>query len=156
MKKFFALLYALAFALPCFGGTSEIHLSLIPPWVARDSIREEARQANGTQVKLFSSGSNREVHPLFKIPNKGSHVELSYYKVVDTKNFGKPPVVRDWDKDFLTPLPDDFTTLNRNLLRVRPSWILDDCWKMTIKKVKMHDGKPEGFMIFETKCRVLE
>lgn len=158
MKRISALLVAcvLQFALPCFGGATKDPLSSIPSWVNRDSMKDSSRSSfiqKNSNVNQFLFSENQRYRAPFSQTKTGLHVELSYFKVVDDKEFGKPPVIRDWDKDFLIPLPDDFKTLNRNLLRVRPSLMLDDDWKLTVQKVKVKDGSLEGRFLLERKFK---
>lgn len=159
MKKGLALLYALAFAMPCSAGTTGDIFSPIPSWVSRTSISPlpPTWDAFNRRKDLLAEREHRE-STLFDVRYRNSHLGLRYFKVQDYR-LGRPPSERDYSKEFLVPLPEDFNAFNRSSLRLRPSWKLGkdipltEYWKIedttiTGKHFKINDGKVEFALIF--------
>lgn len=154
MKKIILLLTACMFATPCFGETADDIFSPVPFGIKKGSLKDDSRFVTFNQKNSFSgqtSATQKQASSMFQPTKARARVELSYFKVVDDKRVFRPPVARDWDKEFLAPLPDDFNPLNRELLRLRPSLMLDEDWKLTLQKVKVKDGSLEGRFILEKK-----
>ena len=154
MKKNFALLicFTVFTVLPCFGEALD-NLSSVPTWVKhKELLKREASWFNFTEQRNFSSvrqtpSHGSEQNSFLQIPNRKSRVELLFFKVDDNR-FGSYSLIKESSKDFVLPLPDDFNSLNRSLLRLRPSLVVGNDWRVTIPKIKMTDGKLEGRILF--------
>ena len=157
MKRIPALLFAfaLAYALPCFGGTTE-DFSGIPSWVKRDSLKHDSIWISTAEKRNPASttsylGEIRKSNYLLEIPKQKPRIAFSYFKVQDPR-LGAPPTDRDYNKVFFSPLQNDFNNfLEREFLRIRPSLMLDDNWKFTVQKLRLKNSGLEGGLMLERK-----
>ncbi len=156
MKQFLALLCALAFALPCSSGTTDDIFSPIPAWVSRTTLHDDVRWVSVTERKY----ERRDVpwyerdlkeSTLFQIPKSSPRLELLLLKAHDPR-LGMPPTDRDYDKHFTLPSSSDASNIfERSNLRFRPSWMLDEKWRLSIPKAKQQkDQKGKKSLVIET------
>ena len=141
MKKIWVLLFVSLFAQQCFGETKSDSFSPVPPWVKRsDSIHEHFKWSSFNQQKVFFDSRRAENGGMLRIPEYKSRVTLLFFKEED-RRFGAVPTINDKYKDSVLPLPDDFNPFNRSLLRLRPSFLLGNDWRVTIPRVHKNEGK---------------
>jgi hypothetical protein len=150
MKKILTLclLYFPAFAI----FAEEQSLQMLPQWVSVSrSLSEEAKWAHLYEAKAPFTGTSVQKglsdQHTFVLKERKGRIELVTFKVEDVRGVQPGVLIRERDKDLLLPKPDDLSTLDRGLIRIRPSFALEDGWKLTVSRLKIRDGSLEGRII---------
>jgi hypothetical protein len=151
MKKIIVAIMFLLFSAQV--KANEVPLSIIPIWVkSAESLQPTSKWTSFNQQRFLEERDSEKRSSLFKIPQKKGRLDLSYFKATDPGLF-ESPLTKDRDKEFNVALPNDFNNLERSKILVRPSWVIYDNTKLTLKKVRVKDDKLEFNLIVTTSFR---